>query len=83
MSDLVSQLGSTAGAIFAGTCCAGISWALAALTAVGAGFLMRDAVLIPLFLALLGLSPRLLFHAARAHADRCVDLPWRSSPALA
>ena len=82
MSDLVSQLGSTAGAIFAGTCCAGISWALAALTAVGAGFLMRDAVLIPLFLALLGLS-LLLFHSARAHADRCVDLPWRSSTALA
>jgi len=69
MRDLVKQFGSTAGAAFAAACCAGASWALAALTAIGAGFLINDAVLIPLFAVLLGLSLWLLFRSARAHAD--------------
>lgn len=59
MRDFLKQIGSTAGA----------GWALAALTAIGAGFLINDAVLIPLFVALLGLSLWLLFRSARAHAD--------------
>ncbi|MGQ0654808.1 MAG: hypothetical protein ACT4P4_21510 [Betaproteobacteria bacterium] len=46
-----------------------MSWALAALTAVGAGFLVNDAVLIPLYVVLLGLSLWLLFRSARAHGD--------------
>jgi mercuric ion transport protein len=65
---LLKQIGSTAAAAFAAACCAGASWALAALTAVGAGFLINDAVLIPLFVALLGLSLWLLLRSARAHA---------------
>ncbi len=69
VNQLVKQLGSTAGAAFAAACCAGASWALAALTAVGAGFLINDAVLIPLFVALLGLSLWLLFRSARAHSN--------------
>lgn len=39
------------------------------MTAVGAGFLINDAVLIPLFVALLGLSLWLLFRSARAHRN--------------
>ena len=69
MNDLLKQIGSTAGAGFAAACCAGASWALAALTAVGAGFLINDAVLIPLYVALLGLSVWLLFRSARAHRN--------------
>lgn len=69
MSEFLKQIGSTAGAAFAAACCAGAGWALAALTAVGAGFLINDAVLIPLFAALLGLSVWLLFRSARAHRD--------------
>jgi mercuric ion transport protein len=69
MKELAKQLGSNAGAVFAAACCAGASWALAALTAVGAGFLINDAVLIPLFVALLALSLWLLFRSARAHAN--------------
>lgn len=69
MNDLLKQMGSTAGAGFAAACCAGASWALAALTAVGAGFLINDAVLIPLYVALLGLSVWLLFRSARAHRN--------------
>ena len=69
VSDLIKQLGSTAGAAFAAACCAGASWALAALTALGAAFLVNDAVLIPSFAALLGLSLWLLSRSARAHRD--------------
>jgi mercuric ion transport protein len=69
MSGLVKQLGSTVGAAFAAACCAGASWALAALTAAGAGFLINDVVLIPLYAALLALSLWLLFRSARSHGD--------------
>lgn len=69
MVELVKQLASWLGAVFAGACCAGASWALAALTAAGAGFLINDAILIPLFVALLGLSLWLLYRSARAHAN--------------
>lgn len=69
MKELLKQLGSTLGATFAAACCAGASWALAALAAVGAGFLINDAVLIPAFVALLGLSLWLVFRSARAHRN--------------
>lgn len=69
MKDFLAQVGSTAGAGFAAACCAGASWALAALTAVGAGFLINDAVLIPLYVASLGLSVWLLLRSARAHRN--------------
>jgi mercuric ion transport protein len=67
MRDLLKQLGSTAGAAFAAACCAGAGWALAALSAVGAGFLVRDAVLIPLFVVLLAVSLWFLWRSASAH----------------
>ena len=69
MRNFFGQIGSTAGAAFAAACCAGAGWALAALTAIGAGFLINDAILIPLFVALLGLSLWLLFRSARVHRD--------------
>lgn len=70
MSDLLKQLGSMLGTGFAAVCCLGVGWALAALTAVGAGFLIHDAILIPLFLAFVALSLWLLRSSARRHGDR-------------
>jgi len=70
MSGLCKQLASNLGAAFAALCCAGASWALAALTAVGAGFLANDAILIPLYAALLALSVWFLHRATRAHRAR-------------
>jgi mercuric ion transport protein len=70
VKELVQQLGSMVGAAFAGICCLGVGWALAALSAVGAGFLINDAFLIPLFVAFLGLSFWLLWRSARRHGDR-------------
>ena len=67
MRDLIKQLASTFGALFAAACCLGVTAVVSALTAVGAGFLIKDAVLIPLYLALLALSLWLLYRSANAH----------------
>ncbi|MGH8675650.1 MAG: MerC family mercury resistance protein [Burkholderiales bacterium] len=69
MKELMSQLLSLAGAGFAAACCAGVTAALSLFTAVGAGFLINDAVLIPLFAAMLALSVWLLYRSAHAHGD--------------
>ena len=69
MKALVQQLASLFGTSFAAACCLGVTAALSALTAIGAGFLINDAVLIPAFLALVGLSLWLLHRSARAHRD--------------
>lgn len=70
MSDLFKQLGSMVGVSFAAVCCLGVSWALAALAAVGAGFLINDAILIPLFLAFIALSLWLLWRSLRPRGER-------------
>jgi mercuric ion transport protein len=69
MKELAKQLASTFGAGFAAACCLGLTAAISALTAIGAGFLLNDAVLIPLYLALLALSVWLLYRSAKAHAS--------------
>lgn len=65
MIDLVKQVSGIAAAAFAGACCLGISAALSVLLAVGAGFLIHDAFLVPLFYALIALSAWLTYRAAR------------------
>lgn len=67
MKELLKQCSSVAGAGFAGMCCLGVTGALSVLTAIGAGFLINDAFLIPLYLGLLGLSVWLLYSSARLH----------------
>lgn len=67
MKDLVKQLASTFGALFAAACCLGVTAALSVLTAIGAGFLVNDAFLIPLYVLLLALSLWLLYRSAKAH----------------
>ena len=67
MKELMKQCTSVAGAGFAGACCLGVTAALSVLTAIGAGFLINDAFLIPLYLGLLALSVWLLYSSARPH----------------
>ena len=69
MKELLKQWSSVIGAGFAAACCLGVAAVVSALTAIGAGFLIRDAILIPLYLALLGLSVWLLYRSARSHED--------------
>ena len=40
-----------AGSVFAALCCLGVPWLVAAVTAVGLGFLRKDAILWPLMIA--------------------------------
>ncbi len=44
------------GSIFAALCCLGVAPVLAALSAVGLGFLIHDAILIPLLALFLGVT---------------------------
>lgn len=67
MNELLKQMGSTLAAAFAAACCLGVAAALSVLTAVGAGFLINDAFLIPLYVLLLALSLWLLYRSAKAH----------------
>lgn len=68
MNEFLKQIGSTLGAAFTAACCLGVAAALSALTAIGAGFLINDAFLIPLYVLLLALSLWLLYRSAKAHA---------------
>jgi mercuric ion transport protein len=69
MKELMKQCTSVAGAGFAGACCLGVTGALSILSAIGAGFLINDAFLIPLYLGLLALSVWLLYSSARSHGN--------------
>ncbi len=69
MKELCKQCTSVAGAGFAGACCLGVTGALSLLTAIGAGFLINDAFLIPLYLGLLALSVWLLHGTSRSHGN--------------
>jgi hypothetical protein len=67
MKELCKQCTAIAGAGFAGACCLGVTAALSVLTAIGAGFLIHDAFLVPLYLGLLALSVWFLYRSARTH----------------
>lgn len=69
MKEFLKQCASVAGAGFAGACCLGVTGALSILSAVGAGFLINDAFLIPLYLGLLALSVWLLYSSTRSHGN--------------
>jgi len=68
MWNLLKELGSIFGAGVAAACCLGLPVVLAALGAVGLGFLVKDAYLLPIFVAFAMLSLWMLYHSARSHA---------------
>jgi mercuric ion transport protein len=64
--DKVGPLGS----IFAALCCIGTPGLLAFLSAVGAGFLMNDAILLPLLVFFLTASMAGLYYSFKAYRNR-------------
>ncbi len=64
---MIKQIGGSTGAVLTGACCLGFAPLLAALTAIGAGFLLRDAILIPLFLFFLAFTLWSLWTSRRRH----------------
>lgn len=69
MKGLLEQLSSLIGAGIAAACCLGVSAVLAAVGAVGLGFLIHDAYLFPIFVGFVGFSLWLLYRSARSHND--------------
>ena len=66
---MIKQITGTLGAVFASLCCLGFAPLLAALSAAGLGFVISDAVLIPLLALFLGITLWGLHGARRRHGN--------------
>ena len=66
-SHMMEQFLGPAGSVVAGACCLGFAPLLAGLTAIGAGFLINDLVLIPIFVAFLGITQWGLYSSRKRH----------------
>jgi mercuric ion transport protein len=64
---MFKQISGSIGSIIASICCLGFAPALAALSALGLGFLIHDAILIPLLALFLGLTVWGLLASRRRH----------------
>jgi mercuric ion transport protein len=64
---MLKPLASSTGAVFTGACCLGFAPFLAGLSAIGAGFLVNDLILIPLFVVFLGITLGLLWTSHKRH----------------
>jgi hypothetical protein len=69
MKELIKQFSGIIGAGIAAACCLGISAVLAAVGALGLGFLIHDAYLFPIFVGFIALSLWLLYRSARGHGS--------------
>ena len=67
MKAFLKQFAGIFGAGVAAACCLGIPAVLAAVGALGLGFIVHDAYLFPLFVGFVGLSLWLLYRSARRH----------------
>jgi len=68
MKDFFRQFGSLLGTGVAAACCLGLPVVLSTLGAVGLGFIVHDAYLLPLFVGFVALSLWTLYRSARKHA---------------
>ncbi len=67
MNEKLSQFAGLSGTAITAACCLGIPVILSAVTAVGLGFLLHDAYLLPMFAGFAGLNLWTLYHSARKH----------------
>jgi len=65
MKHLLGQLSGLLGSAFAAACCLGLPLALSALGALGLGFLVQDAYLMPLFAAFVAFTLWQLYRSAQ------------------
>ena len=56
MKEKTKQVTSLIGTAITAACCLGLPIVISALTAIGLGFLIHDAILIPLFIGFIGLN---------------------------
>lgn len=69
MKALIKQFGGVFGAAIAAACCLGVPVILSALGAAGLGFLIKDALLFPIFAAFVVFSSWVLYRSARKHGN--------------
>ena len=67
MNEKLSQYGGLSGAAIAAACCLGLPVVLSAVAAVGLGFLLHDAFLLPMFVGFAGLNLWTLYRSSRKH----------------
>ncbi len=70
MREFLKQFSGLIGAGVAAACCLGLPVVLAAMGAVGLGFIVHDAYLFPIFVGFLALSTGLLWRSTRARGRR-------------
>ena len=64
---MLKQFSGPTGSVVAGACCLGFTPFLAALSAIGAGFLINDLILIPIFVMFLGITIWGLYSSRKRH----------------
>jgi len=64
---MLKQIIASVGSVVTGACCLGFAPFIAGLSAIGAGFLVNDAILIPLFAVFLALHGWALFTSRKRH----------------
>lgn len=69
IKQMLKQFVSLFGAAIAAACCLGVPAILAAMGALGLGFLVYDAYLFPLFAGSVAMSLWFLFRSARTHGN--------------
>jgi mercuric ion transport protein len=67
MKSLYAEKWGPLGSIFAAACCLGLTWLVSLVTALGAGFLIRDSILMPLLAVFLAASIWGLWRSYRRH----------------
>ncbi len=63
MKENTRQIGTLIGTAITAACCLGLPVVISALTAIGLGFLIHDAILVPLFIGFIGFNLWMLHHS--------------------
>ena len=63
MKNQTKKSAGLIGAAITAACCLGLTAVISALTAIGLGFLIHDAILIPLFIVFIGFNLWMLHHS--------------------
>lgn len=58
MKDNTKQIGTLIGSAITAACCLGLPVVISAVTAIGLGFLIHDAILVPMFMGFVGFRHR-------------------------
>ena len=74
MKEKTKQITSLIGTVITAACCLGLPIVLSALTAIGLGFLIHDAILIPLFISFIGFNLWMLYRSVNKQAACATEI---------